>query len=99
MWERPESLDSARPVYTVDGTVGASDLAGSVTGALAAAAIAWQPTNPTQYDTYMGVAQQVYQFGKTFPGLCAPLKCEPAKLASAAERSPMVSAPACMHVS
>ena len=72
---RPESLSAApadRPVYTVSAAVGGSDLAGAVVGALAASAIAWQPTDPGQYATYMTVAQQVYQFGKAFPGLCAP---------------------------
>ena len=72
VWMRPESLSSSpadRPVYTVTAAVGGSDLAGAIVGALAASAIAWQPTDPGQYATYMTVAQQVYQFGKAFPGL------------------------------
>ena len=71
VWTRPEDLlkVETRPVYSVSAAVGGSDLAGAVVGALAASAIAWQPTDPGQYATYMTVASQVYQFGKAFPGL------------------------------
>ena len=69
---RPEDLSidpSIRPYYEVNGTIGASDLAGSVAAALAAAALAVKSTDTTRYDTYMGMATTAYQFGKKIKGL------------------------------
>ena len=77
-WERPESLSSDRPYYLLSAATGGSDLAGSVTAALAAAAVAWQSTDSSVYTSYMEVAVQTYAFGKKFTGLCAPaLACIP----------------------
>ena len=56
----------------LEAATGGSDLAGSVTAALAAAAVAWQSTDSSVYTTYMETAVQTYAFGKKFTGLCAP---------------------------
>ena len=70
VWTRPEDLDVAdRPYYTVSGATGGSDLAGAMSGALAAAALAWRDTNYGTYQTYMGMATTAYAFAKKFRGL------------------------------
>ncbi|KAK9837911.1 hypothetical protein WJX74_007544 [Apatococcus lobatus] len=42
MWERPENIDVGRPVYSISTADGASDLAGQMSAAFAAAAIVFQ---------------------------------------------------------
>ena len=70
VWTRPEDLPiTGRPYYVVEATTGGSDLAGSLAGALAAAALAWKDTDIGTYQTYMGMATTAYAFGKKFLGL------------------------------
>jgi endoglucanase len=67
-WGPCEVMQMARPSFKVDTTKPGSDLAGETAAALAASAMAFQPTDPTYAATLLTHAQQLYTFADTFRG-------------------------------
>lgn len=78
-WGPPEAMTEQherRPVYVVNTASGASDLAGSMAGALAAASVAWRSPNATYADELLGGARELYGQAKKFEGsYTAKFKC------------------------
>ena len=58
----------ARPSFRITSTCPGSDLAGETAAALAAASIAFRPTDPAYADTLLTHARQLYTFADTFRG-------------------------------
>ncbi|XP_043711961.1 endoglucanase 24-like [Telopea speciosissima] len=67
-WERPEDMDTARTVYSVDSTRPGSDVAGETASALAAASMAFRSSDPGYSDTLLRTAVRVFQFADTYQG-------------------------------
>ncbi|XP_060168494.1 endoglucanase 24-like [Lycium barbarum] len=61
-WERPEDMDTARTVYTVDAPNPASDVAGEIAAAFAAASIAFRLSDPGYADTLLRTSTRVFDF-------------------------------------
>ncbi len=58
----------ARPAYKISASCPGSDLAGETAAALAAASIAFRPTNAAYADTLLTHARQLYSFADTYRG-------------------------------
>lgn len=55
-------MDTARTVYTVDAPNPASDVAGETAAALAAASIAFRPSDPGYAETLLRTSTRVFDF-------------------------------------
>src|SRR5688572_30878033 len=67
-WGPAEVMQMARPSYRVTTSCPGSDLAGETAAALAAASIAFRPTDPTYANTLLTHARQLYTFADTYRG-------------------------------
>ncbi|KAK9078770.1 hypothetical protein SSX86_002828 [Deinandra increscens subsp. villosa] len=67
-WERPEDMDTDRTVYVVDAPSPASDVAGETAAALAAAAIAFGPSDPGYSRTLLTTATRVFEYADRYRG-------------------------------
>ncbi|KAM7475070.1 hypothetical protein LguiB_022313 [Lonicera macranthoides] len=67
-WERPEDMDTARTVYTVDAPNPASDVAGETAAALAASSMAFRSSDPGYAETLLRTAARVFDFADTYRG-------------------------------
>ena len=67
-WGPAEVMQMARPSLRVTTACPGSDLAGETAAALAAASIAFRPTDPTYANTLLTHARQLYTFADTFRG-------------------------------
>lgn len=99
-WGAPENMTATnmkRPAYIVRTADGASDLAGSMVGALASTAIAWQKYgNDSAYvDRLMKGAVALYKDAKKYEGAyTSRFKCAPGPpLSSAVCLCPLLSVP------
>ncbi|KAL2477039.1 Endoglucanase 24 [Forsythia ovata] len=61
-WERPEDMDTARTVYTVESPNPASDVAGETAAALAASSIAFRSSDPGYAETLLRTSIRVFDF-------------------------------------
>ncbi|EOA18196.1 hypothetical protein CARUB_v10006679mg [Capsella rubella] len=67
-WERPEDMDTPRTAFALDAPLPASDLAGEITAALAAASIAFKQANPTYSKILLDKAIQTFQYADSHRG-------------------------------
>ncbi|HET9315429.1 MAG TPA: glycoside hydrolase family 9 protein, partial [Vicinamibacteria bacterium] len=67
-WGPAEVMQMARPSFRITSTCPGSDLAGETSAALAAASMAFRPTDPAYADTLLAHARQLYTFADTFRG-------------------------------
>lgn len=67
-WGPPEKMKMARPAYKIDRQNPGSDLAGEAAAALAAAAIAFRPTDAAYADQLLQHAEQLFEFADTYRG-------------------------------
>ena len=67
-WGPAEVMQMARPSLRITTSCPGSDLAGETAAALAAASIAFRPTDPTYANTLLTHARQLYTFADTFRG-------------------------------
>ncbi|HYD54679.1 MAG TPA: glycoside hydrolase family 9 protein, partial [Gemmatimonadaceae bacterium] len=67
-WGAPEVMQMARPSAKITAACPGSDAAGETAAALAAASIAFRPTNPAYADTLVTHAKQLYTFADTYRG-------------------------------
>ena len=67
-WGPVEVMQMTRPSYRVTTSCPGSDLAGETAAALAAASIAFRPTNATYANTLLTHARQLYSFADTYRG-------------------------------
>jgi len=67
-WGPAEVMQMARPSYRVTTSCPGSDLAGETAAAMAAAAIAFQPTDPAYAATLLTHARQLYSFADNYRG-------------------------------
>jgi endoglucanase len=61
-WGPAEVMPMARPAYKIDASCGGADLAGETAAAMAAASIAFRPTDATYANTLVTHAKQLYDF-------------------------------------
>jgi endoglucanase len=67
-WGPAEVMQMARPAYRVTTACPGSDLAGETAAALAAASIAFRPTDAAYANTLLAHARQLYTFADTYRG-------------------------------
>src|SRR6187455_2553956 len=67
-WGPAEVMQMARPAFRITSTCPGSDLAGETAAAMAAASIAFRPTNATYANTLLSHARQLYTFADNFRG-------------------------------
>jgi hypothetical protein len=67
-WGPPERMTMARPAFKIDAQNPGSDLAGEAAAALAAASIAFRPSNSTYADRLLTHATQLFNFADTYRG-------------------------------
>src|SRR5262245_4975714 len=67
-WGPAEVMQMARPAFRVTTSCPGSDLAGETAAALAAASMAFRPTDPTYANTLLTHARQLYSFADNFRG-------------------------------
>ncbi len=67
-WGPAEVMQMARPSFRVTTTCPGSDLAGETAAAMAAASMAFRPTDPTYANTLLAHARQLYSFADTYRG-------------------------------
>ncbi|HYD41894.1 MAG TPA: glycoside hydrolase family 9 protein [Anaeromyxobacter sp.] len=67
-WGAPEVMQMARPSAKITAACPGSDAAGETAAALAAASIAFRPTNAAYADTLLTHAKQLYTFADTYRG-------------------------------
>ena len=67
-WGPAEVMQMARPAYRVTTSCPGSDLAGETAAALAAASVAFRPTDATYANTLLTHARQLYSFADTYRG-------------------------------
>jgi len=67
-WGPAEVMQMARPAYRVTTSCPGSDLAGETAAAMAAASMAFRPTDPTYANTLLSHARQLYSFADTYRG-------------------------------
>ena len=67
-WGPAEVMQMARPSYRVTTSCPGSDLAGETAAALAAASVAFRPTDATYANTLLTHARQLYSFADTYRG-------------------------------
>jgi len=67
-WGAAEVMQMSRPAYKITTSCPGSDLAGETAAAMAAASIAFRPTNATYANTLLSHARQLYTFADTYRG-------------------------------
>jgi hypothetical protein len=67
-WGAPEVMQMARPSARIHAACPGSDAAGETAAAMAAASIAFRPTNAAYADTLLSHAKQLYTFADTYRG-------------------------------
>lgn len=67
-WGPAEVMQMARPSFRITTSCPGSDLAGETAAALAAASIAFRPSDPTYANTLLTHARQLYSFADNFRG-------------------------------
>jgi endoglucanase len=67
-WGPAEVMQMARPSMRVTTSCPGSDLAGETAAAMAAASMAFRPTDPTYANTLLTHARQLYSFADTYRG-------------------------------
>ncbi|XP_010431848.1 PREDICTED: endoglucanase 23 [Camelina sativa] len=67
-WERPEDMDTPRTAFALDASYPASDLAGEITAALAAASIAFKQSNPRYSKILLDKAIQTFKYADSRRG-------------------------------
>ncbi|XP_058098719.1 endoglucanase 23-like [Magnolia sinica] len=67
-WERPEDMDTARTVYTVDVNNPGSDVAGETAAALAASSMVFRSSNPSYSQTLLQNAIRTFDFADNHKG-------------------------------
>jgi endoglucanase len=67
-WGPAEVMQMERPSFKITASCPGSDLAGETAAALAAASIAFQPTDPSYASTLLTHARQLYSFADTYRG-------------------------------
>ncbi|ESQ39088.1 hypothetical protein EUTSA_v10001734mg [Eutrema salsugineum] len=67
-WIRPEDMTTPRPSYRIDAQYPGADLAGETAAAMAAASLAFAPSNATYAKILIGHAKDLYEFAKAHPG-------------------------------
>src|SRR5688572_17263342 len=67
-WGPAEVMQMARPSYRVTTSCPGSDLVGETAAAMAAASVAFRPTDPTYANTLLLHARQLYAFADTYRG-------------------------------
>jgi hypothetical protein len=67
-WGPAEVMTMARPAYRLDPTKPGSEVAAEAAAALAAASVAFRPTNAAYADTLLVHARQLYSFADTYRG-------------------------------
>jgi endoglucanase len=67
-WGPAEVMQMSRPAYRITTACPGSDLAGETAAALAAASIAFRPTDATYANTLLTHARQLYTFADTYRG-------------------------------
>lgn len=60
-WERPEDMDTPRPVYAVNTTHPGSEVAGEIAAGLAAASIALRSSDPAYSQLLLSKAKEVFE--------------------------------------
>ncbi|CAN8318453.1 unnamed protein product [Cochlearia groenlandica] len=68
-WMRPEDMTTPRPSYRIDAQHPGADLAAETAAAMAAASIAFAPSNPAYARTLIGHAKTLFAFAKAHPGV------------------------------
>ncbi|VVB03362.1 unnamed protein product [Arabis nemorensis] len=68
-WMRPEDMTTPRTSYRIDAQHPGADLAGETAAALAAASLAFGPSNKAYAITLIRHAKQLFAFAKAHPGL------------------------------
>ncbi len=67
-WGPAEVMQMERPSFKITASCPGSDLAGETAAALAAASMAFQPTDPAYASTLLTHARQLYSFADTYRG-------------------------------
>ncbi|CAL9228625.1 unnamed protein product [Arabidopsis halleri] len=67
-WERPEDMDTPRTAFALDAPYPASDLAGEIAAALAAASIAFKQANPKYSTILLNKAIQTFRYADSHRG-------------------------------
>ncbi|VVB09654.1 unnamed protein product [Arabis nemorensis] len=67
-WERPEDMDTPRTAFALDAPQPASDLAGEIAAALAAASIAFKQSNPRYSRILLDKAVKTFQYADLHRG-------------------------------
>ncbi|NET04285.1 MAG: hypothetical protein F6K16_06050 [Symploca sp. SIO2B6] len=67
-WGSPENMNMERPSFKIDAQNPGSDLAGEAAAALAAASIAFRPTDKAYADKLLENAERLYNFADTYRG-------------------------------
>jgi endoglucanase len=67
-WGPAEVMQMARPSYRITTSCPGSDLAGETAAAMAAASIAFRPTDASYANTLLAHARQLYSFADTYRG-------------------------------
>ncbi|KAH0454180.1 hypothetical protein IEQ34_016104 [Dendrobium chrysotoxum] len=68
-WQRPEDMTTPRTSYKVDASHPGADVAGETAAALAAASIAFRPSDPAYANDILYHAEQLFDFARSHPGL------------------------------
>lgn len=68
-WGSAETMTMARPAFKIDAENPGSDLAGESAAALAAASIAFRPTDAAYANRLLENAQQLFSFAETYRGI------------------------------
>lgn len=67
-WERPEDMDTPRTAFALDAPDPASDLAGEIAAALAAASIAFKQSRPKYSEVLLDKAIKTFQYADSHRG-------------------------------
>ncbi|KAL1191431.1 Endoglucanase 14 [Cardamine amara subsp. amara] len=68
-WMRPEDMTTPRPSYRIDAQHPGADLAGETAAAMAAASLAFAPSDKAYAITLIRHAKELFEFAKAHPGL------------------------------
>jgi len=68
-WMRPEDMTTPRPSFRIDAQHPGSDLAGETAAAMAAASIAFAPSDEAYAQILIGHAKELFEFAKAYPGI------------------------------
>ncbi|KAJ4866195.1 Endoglucanase 15 [Raphanus sativus] len=70
-WMRPEDMNTShpRPSYRIDAQHPGADLAGETAAAMAAASLAFAPSDAAYANTLISHARDLFEFGKNHPGV------------------------------